>query len=988
MTMFDVINIGIQLNEQASAVIPQTQDDLTCNIFQLLRTVVRAGPSVFPSTTEKRIVQDLICENNLVKARTLMSLICARRVANTVSNNQKRKYCIIVCGLWKYKMHWKDLMSLIKDVNNLEVSSNQSLWDCTTLTEQLFVLKMVSLLFPVVRGSVFDSNGKRVTVTLKESMLSNKSKILWRKLGSLAKKHKVSANDLGGKEIIQGGNREGALLVSTKVISWMTKLSPEVLVVDEVQHFSNVLSPLLTFLETHTEWVRSDPAHSVAQPKKPSTPDHTDNKVAEKDNSTDSEEDDSSSSSSGSDSEPAHSPTSNKEGTKGLRLELLDNQSTKSASKFRSDARSSEVDDVLEDQPLDENLPGASQSGCGETATNPLVKNDKNLILPKSTRHSRKESEGVDIDPSLNEKCVITPKVPSFGNSPEPMVPRDDAAVSSPAPRPERNAKLLARKKCSMSLAITDSENESEGEGTKKTKIIRPREDEKNSVNESSDKYGFRITHRWSGAGSGISWQTPSVRKGGFINVRKRDGLYSGLMITASKRTKVNLMEDYVTPWTTMVGKDWKLDEEPDLGDEELHFKNRFWERGVEGSMSMSAQKILRTLGFRPPHSALFLLSYYDILRLRAFTHSRICHEFPAFGKFLLGSLQGSSAQRELEAKDSVKELVVNTIRMRRKLLDTNGFVVFPGIFDRIESEESNASSSDAWVQYFDRYLPSGVEGIGKVLTEVNSLFNFMCGSLPSAAELESNNIPRAKKVAFASIRDNAGNPSGKLSKSSRITSVRGRMNEFLGEGADARKIQLLKVRASIEVVVMQMAAMLRLDYQSFEGPESEFHPKLYVPDSGSRFLATAPNCETQVPHLDYFHVKGLQSADAPRSIAGGCALPAYFAIVTGSSFYPIWVLPGSQKYVFLSEPKLKDVSELEKLRLLYVPPHSILLVRGDVIHCGAGSLECSGNFCERLHLYIGRETISIPDAINEHIQFDIMEEDKTRDWKQLIVRF
>jgi len=114
-------------------------------------------------------------------------------------------------------------------------------------------------------------------------------------------------------------------------------------------------------------------------------------------------------------------------------------------------------------------------------------------------------------------------------------------------------------------------------------------------------------------------------------------------------------------------------------------------------------------------------------------------------------------------------------------------------------------------------------------------------------------------------------------------------------------------------------------------------------------------------------------------NIYGGCAYPAYFAVVNGSSHYPLWILPGSQKYVFFNSEELKMVSKRERLRLIYVPPYSIVIVRGDVLHCGAGSFE---------HLYIGREGIGLPDAIDEVSHFNICEEDKLEDWKKLIVRY
>ena len=62
------------------------------------------------------------------------------------------------------------------------------------------------------------------------------------------------------------------------------------------------------------------------------------------------------------------------------------------------------------------------------------------------------------------------------------------------------------------------------------------------------------------------------------------------------------------------------------------------------------------------------------------------------------------------------------------------------------------------------------------------------------------------------------------------------------------------------------------------------------------------------------------------------------------------------------------------KLRLIFKPPWSVLICRGDVIHAGAGGEAASmipgGDRddlqCICLHLYIGRHGVGLPDSIND----------------------
>ena len=228
-------------------------------------------------------------------------------------------------------------------------------------------------------------------------------------------------------------------------------------------------------------------------------------------------------------------------------------------------------------------------------------------------------------------------------------------------------------------------------------------EQQENEVEESADSHGFRITHRWQGNPGGIAWKNPAVRGNGFDQVELQDGDYSASVETTAGRVDTWIMADKVEPRSAIAGSSWKLDPEPRVGDEELTFKYKYPKEGDGIPNDLSAQKILRTLGFRPPHTALFLLSYHELVRLRAFTHARVCRDFDVCGSYIYSAEKsqspmqaiGGSSVTTAEPGDAVKELTENIMRSRRAKLDSSGFTSFPEILKPLlDDSDENISSS------------------------------------------------------------------------------------------------------------------------------------------------------------------------------------------------------------------------------------------------------------------------------------------------------
>jgi len=199
---------------------------------------------------------------------------------------------------------------------------------------------------------------------------------------------------------------------------------------------------------------------------------------------------------------------------------------------------------------------------------------------------------------------------------------------------------------------------------------------------------------------------------------------------------------------------------------------------------------------------------------------------------------------------------------------------------------------------------------------------------------------------------------------------------------------RLLKDRLYQEVALMQLGHWLRLEEPSFDctapqkNAEGKFETtpaqmklrrsfkKLYCPDTGSRLLMNASTKGTeQDAHVDYYFNKETKISDENDAFA----LPPYFAEITTSQPTPMWLLEDSHKLAGKPWRKRQDISYGSPLRLKYIPQWSIFISRGDNIH-GGGSGRMAAKLqvrfpgtcrCPRLHLYMGRLGVPLPDSIN-----------------------
>lgn len=138
----------------------------------------------------------------------------------------------------------------------------------------------------------------------------------------------------------------------------------------------------------------------------------------------------------------------------------------------------------------------------------------------------------------------------------------------------------------------------------------------------------------------------------------------------------------------------------------------------------------------------------------------------------------------------------------------------------------------------------------------------------------------------------------------------------------------------------------------------------------------------TQVPeHLAAQHDAALFEKQSPASSsrdAGSHAAPSYFVMASAEDGFPLWVWPDSHNYACRLRDGMEGKSVPPPARLLQIPPYSVLIVRGDLVHAGAADVDdhyrhglCGVKKVRsyyrrniRAHMYVRKVGDTIQDAI------------------------
>ena len=127
------------------------------------------------------------------------------------------------------------------------------------------------------------------------------------------------------------------------------------------------------------------------------------------------------------------------------------------------------------------------------------------------------------------------------------------------------------------------------------------------------------------------------------------------------------------------------------------------------------------------------------------------------------------------------------------------------------------------------------------------------------------------------------------------------------------------------EKAILEMATGLLLYILNPKAVGDNAVPRMYMPNNGGRVIRTLKNAERQPFHCDL-------EVEKKRRIS---SCPGYTVMVAGSAGFFIWIAEGSHWYLQSPNPKKK----LE-CRKVWVFPNTIIYLRGDCSHAGAGYKE------------------------------------------------
>ena len=382
-------------------------------------------------------------------------------------------------------------------------------------------------------------------------------------------------------------------------------------------------------------------------------------------------------------------------------------------------------------------------------------------------------------------------------------------------------------------------------------------------------------------------------------------------------------------------------------------------------------QAVLNVLGMRFPHRAHMCLNLDDVKMIRRHLVRRICVRDPELLSILEPFSRGVKGSLDNKASKKFKSIVRSNLKNIRMKLDDVGYVALDGFIGGISDDI--------------KPLLSCVEDDSRseLSKKFESFFKFWEKNLPQATDLKHDDPKH--KYTWSSIRQGAGQGPSGVRLNSRLTTTKYAMTKFLEDneygGQSEEGAEILRARCLLEVMIMQLGHWLRLDCPHFNAlesgamydidvagkpPVSKEKPRIYCPDTGGRVLGTMSEAtKVQVAHKDFdFPEK------CPVDHEGVLKFPSYFAIVTGAEGSSLWVVDHSHKFATKSREEQGVLGRVLKMKLVFIKPWSVLLVRGDVLHAGPGGKESNGKHNLRFHMYIGREGVVLLDGISHHASF------------------
>ena len=209
------------------------------------------------------------------------------------------------------------------------------------------------------------------------------------------------------------------------------------------------------------------------------------------------------------------------------------------------------------------------------------------------------------------------------------------------------------------------------------------------------------------------------------------------------------------------------------------------------------------------------------------------------------------------------------------------------------------------------------------------------------------------------------------ISACSKITTTFFATNEFLFseqecEDMDSQK-KVFRYCITLDIIIAQLVSFMGLEYKSIDDLMRLFEdydfPELYhllVPDTGGRLLANGPDSKEQVLHAGYFF-NCTENQDKMEALV---ATP-YFVTFTHKDYTPLWIVNNSHNDTYMSVKEFENILKSKYLEKILIPPKSIFIGRGDLIHAGGSGVDSFHRPCLRYHTYCPRQGLAVPDSIN-----------------------
>ena len=979
---FDVLTVGALLNQGSSEAIKMTAAHRIHLVWSFLQTISKESVEHQGSTVdEKELIAGIKKDGRTVDTVNIMALCRSRQYFHGIGNAQATKYCNVATGLFKLGNRGMEGFDVVKKFSNLNQYCSRRVWKAKTMEEQLFVLEMLQALeerwkegrLETAAASGNKPSGTRRQRDVQQAAVASSEEArageiatrimdLWNQIMAVFANHGITDEAVALKHKVQKNPTKSAVTSLRKAMrTWLLVIPEKVFTASDANDWHERVSAARQFVESTTKWpeLSAPAAPSAPTPTAPSAPEAPSTPAPTVPSAP------------GTGTLPPEGPSVLTQ-PRNVEEEPTDDENDDvQVEDDDVDDVQVEYDDVDDEDKSDSDKDSDNDSDRNEGRAGDVLLEEELATSPLTMKKARRPQKGKKrLAKSSQRKKKKTLAKSSLLASPS----RGDGGDGGG----RRDAPVVDNSGSATSMRSPRATASGSDTPAPVATAQAPWEAQVNVVREPADSNGFQVTHRWP---TGFAFKYPKPRTSGVQELSKEKGKdvpegalpwYKGTITRKNREPiTVHLMEDFVGTVSTL-NPTWRLDPEPTEEDVDEHqFVSTAPNYGDRARLGrMRAQKILRLLGFRPPHPSHFLLTVRELTVLRRFVHAGMMKRMSVLGQMLAESgIAGESAAEAME--EATKEVC----RLHRAKLDSSGFVVFEGLLKDVESCESWYLGEDGGLEGDNGEEGGGDEDLmtmSSVGERMLRFFEHMESFLPTEDELDSGTLPEAKSRKWRTIRDTTELPddSGPNAKS-RFTTAKHAVNDdlvTLGIAAGDNKFDILRGRVYMEVMIMLLCAFLRLRFSTFDRKDSDDAqaPLIHAPDTGGRGIASAPLLGPQTGHTDHFHDYKTIGKDEEGRDRVTVKYPAYFAMVTSANTTPLWVCEGSQKCAFLSMEELASMREHECLRTIYIPPYSVIVMRGDVIHAGAGAMEAMGNWCTRYHMYILRDGVALADGIND----------------------